>query len=155
MTPIHRRAVPALLAALLSGPVLSASPAAAAQDPGAPGRPTGTVTLQAKAAAVGVGYTWGDGVLTFNGRRYPFEVKGITVADVGFSRLSGRGRVYNLKRVEDFTGTYAASTGEATVGRGLAGQILVNAAGVQLRIDNVTRGARLAGSADGIQLTLK
>ena len=117
----------------------------------------GTVALQAKAAALGVGFTWGDGTLTFGGRRYPFEVKGITItiADVGFGRLSGRGRVYNLKRVEDFSGTYAASTGEATVGRGLAGQIQVNAAGVQLRIDNVTRGARLSGSADGIQLTLK
>ena len=151
MTPILRRALPALLASALAW----SGPAAAARDPGAPGRPSGTVTLQAKAAAVGVGFTWGDGTLTFQGRRYPFEVKGITVADVGFSRLSGRGRVYNLKRVEDFSGTYAASTGEATLGRGLAGQVLVNAAGVQLRIDNVTRGARLSGSADGIQLTLK
>lgn len=146
MTPILRRTIPVLLAS---------APAAAAQDPGAPGRPSGTVSLQAKAAAVGVGFTWGDGVLTFAGRRYPFEVKGITIADIGFSRLSGRGRVHNLKRVEDFSGTCAASTGEATLGRGLAGQVLVNAAGVQLRIDNVTRGARLSGSADGIQLTLK
>ena len=151
MTPILRRALPALAASALAW----ATPASAARDPGAPGRPSGTVTLQAKAAAVGVGFTWGDGILTFRGHRYPFEVKGITVADVGFSRLSGRGRVYNLKRVEDFSGTYAASTGEATLGRGLAGQILVNTAGVQLRIDNVTRGARLSGSADGIQLTLK
>lgn len=151
MTPILRRTIPVLLASALAW----AAPAAAAQDPGAPGRPSGTVSLQAKAAAVGVGFTWGDGVLTFAGRRYPFEVKGITIADIGFSRLSGRGRVYNLKRVEDFSGTCAASTGEATLGRGLAGQVLVNAAGVQLRIDNVTRGARLSGSADGIQLTLK
>ena len=117
--------------------------------------PPAPLSLQAKAVAVGVGFTWGDGILTFNGHRYPFEVKGITVADVGFSRLTGRGRVYNLKKVDDFSGTYAASTGEATLGRGLAGQILINAAGVQLRIDNVTRGARLSGSADGIQLTLK
>ncbi len=151
MTPILRRTIPVLLASALAW----AAPAAAAQDPGAPGRPSGTVSLQAKAAAVGVGFTWGDGMLTFAGRRYPFEVKGITIADIGFSRLSGRGRVYNLKRVEDFSGTCAASTGEATLGRGLAGQVLVNAAGVQLRIDDVTRGARLSGSADGIQLTLK
>ncbi|MGI4946267.1 MAG: DUF1134 domain-containing protein [Janthinobacterium lividum] len=151
MNSVYRRAIPVLLASALAW----ATPAAAARDPGAPGRPSGTVSLQAKAAAVGVGFTWGDGILTFNGHRYPFEVKGITVADVGFSRLSGRGRVYNLKKVEDFSGTYAASTGEATLGRGLAGQVLVNSAGVQLRIDNVTRGARLSGSADGIQLTLK
>ncbi len=151
VTPVFRRALPILLASAMAW----ATPAAAARDPGAPGRPSGTVSLQAKAVAVGVGFTWGDGILTFNGHRYPFEVKGITVADVGFSRLTGRGRVYNLKKVDDFSGTYAASTGEATLGRGLAGQVLINAAGVQLRIDNVTRGARLSGSADGIQLTLK
>lgn len=151
MTPVFRRVIPVLLASALAW----ATPATAARDPGAPGRPSGTVSLQAKAAAVGVGFTWGDGILTFNGHRYPFEVKGITVADVGFSRLSGRGRVYNLKKIGDFSGTYAASTGEATVGRGLAGQVLINSAGVQLRIDSVTRGARLSGSADGIQLTLK
>ncbi len=151
MTSVFRRAIPVLLASALAW----ATPAAAAQDPGAPGRPSGTISLQAKAAAVGVGFTWGDGILTFHGHRYPFEVKGITIVDVGFSRLSGRGRVYNLKKVEDFSGIYAASTGEATLGRGLAGQVLVNSAGVQLRIDNVTRGARLSGSADGIQLTLK
>ncbi len=151
MTPIRRRTIPVLLASALAW----AAPAAATQDPGAPGRPSGTVSLQAKAAAVGVGFTWGDGVLTFAGRRYPFEVKGTTIADIGFSRLSGRGRVCNLKRVENFSGTCAASTGEATLGRGLAGQVLVNAAGVQLRMGDVTRGARLSGSADGIQLTLK
>ena len=48
-----------------------------------------------------------------------------------------------------------AATGEATAGNGLSGQILQNANGVQIRIDNVTRGARLQGSADGIKLTLK
>ncbi len=39
--------------------------AAAQRDPVAPGPVVGRVTIQAKAAAVGVGYTWGDGVLSF------------------------------------------------------------------------------------------
>lgn len=148
MTASTRRIALTVLLAALATP-------AAARDPGVSGAPVVTVLLQARSAAVGVGFTWGDGTLNYRGHRYPFTVKGISVADVGFSRLTGRGRVYNLKRVEDFTGTYVASTGEATLGKGLAGQVLVNAAGVQLRIDNVTRGAELVGSADGIQLTLK
>lgn len=53
MTPIRHRTIPVLLASALAW----AAPAAAAQDPGAPGRPSGTVSLQAKAAAVGVGFT--------------------------------------------------------------------------------------------------
>ena len=74
---------------------------------------------------------------------------------MGLSRLSGRGRVHNLKKVEGLLDTYAALAGEAKVGRGLTGQVLVNCAGIRLQIDNVTRGARLSGFADGIRLTLK
>ena len=122
---------------------------------GARAGPTARSRCRARGAAVGVGYTWGDGILTYGGRKYPFTVNGVTVADVGFSRVTGRGRVYNLHRLQDFSGTYAARPGEATVGTGLGGQVLQNANGVQIRIDQVTRGARLQGSADGITLTLK
>jgi hypothetical protein len=145
-----------ILATLVLGAGLAASsPAAFAKDPAAPGRVDGFVTIRAHSADVGVGYTWGDGILTFHGRHYPFTVKGVDVAAVGYSTVVGRGRVYNLHRLSDFTGTYAASTGEATLVNGLGGQILVNGTGVQLRIDDITKGARLSGSADGIQLTLK
>ena len=150
--PVSRRL--ALASACVA--LLAAAPAfAQRRDPAAPGRVDGTITLSAKGAAVGVGYTWGDGILHFGGRNYPFTVNGVTVADVGFSRVSGRGRVYNLHRLQDFSGTYAGLTGQATVGTGLGGQLLQNANGVQIRIDQVTRGARLQGSADGITLTLK
>ncbi len=144
----------ALAAALAIG--ISHTPALAASgDPGRPGPASGTIDLSARGAALGVGYTWGDGVLRFAGHRYAFSVKGVTVADVGFSRVSGHGRVYNLKRAQDFSGTYVASTGEATLGNGIGGQILRNSNGVEIRVDQVTRGARLQGSADGIELTLK
>ncbi len=129
-------------------------PAFAKQDPGAPGPVVGRVTITARAAAVGVGYTWGNGELTYAGHHYRFSIKGVTVADVGFSRIVGHGRVYNLHRLEDFNGTYGAATGEATLGNGLGGQFLKNGQGVELRIDDVTKGARLSGSADGIQLEI-
>lgn len=135
--------------------ILPALPALAQRDPGRSDRPVGTVTISAQGAAAGVGYTWGDGILRYGGRQYRFTVNGITVADVGYSRINGRGRVYNLRRVQDFSGTYAAATGEATVGQGLGGQVLRNGNGVEIRVDQVTRGARLQGSADGITLTLK
>ena len=129
-------------------------PALAQRDPGAPGRVDGRVTLVAQGAALGVGYTWGKGTLAFNRHRYSFSVRGVTVADVGYSRIVGHGRVYNLHRLQDFSGTYGAATGEATLVNGLAGQVLKNGQGVEIRIDDVTRGARLSGSADGIQLEL-
>lgn len=156
MNSTRRLVVLAAVAALAAGPALA--PAASAQarhDPGASGPVAGTIVINAQGAAVGVGYTWGDGVLRFGGRSYHFSVDGVTVADVGYSRITGRGRVYNLKRLQDFSGTYAAATGEATAGTGIGGQVLRNGNGVEIRVDQVTRGARLQGSADGIKLTLK
>ncbi len=150
------RTTPRTLTAIIMGAGLALGTTHAfAADPAAPGRIDGTVSIRAQSAAAGVGYTWGDGLLRFHGHIYPFTVKGIDVAAVGYSTIVGHGRVYKLHHLADFSGTYAASTGEATVGQGLGGQVLVNSAGVQLRIDNVTKGARLSGSADGIQLTLK
>ncbi len=145
-------AVAALAAGAASAPPASAQ---ARRDPGASGPVAGTIAINAQGAAAGIGYTWGDGTLHFGGRTYHFSVDGVTVADVGYSRVSGRGRVYNLKRLQDFSGTYAAATGEATAGSGLGGQVLRNGNGVEIRVDQITRGVRLQGSADGIKLTLK
>jgi hypothetical protein len=143
--------------AVVAATMLATVPAMAQQrrDPGVSGPVSGTISLAAQGAALGVGYTWGDGLLRFGGRTYRFTVNGVTVADVGYSKVTGRGRVYNLKRLQDFSGTYVAATGEATLGNGIGGQVLRNANGVQIRVDQVTRGARLQGSADGITLTLK
>lgn len=139
----------------LFGLALSAAPAAAATDPGAPGPVDGTIIIHAHAAAVGVGYTWGDGVLRFGRRSYHFTIKGVTVADVGYANITGRGRVYNLHHLHDFDGTYGAATGEATLVNGIGGEFLKNGNGVEIRVDEITKGARLTGSADGIELRLR
>ncbi len=144
-----------LISAPVFAPVFAQSAFAQNTDPGVSGPVNATITLDAKGAAVGVGYTWGDGVLQYAGKSYPFSVSGVTIADVGYSEVKGTGRVYNLKKLSDFSGVYAASTGEATVGDGIGGKVLVNGNGVQIRVDEVTKGARLQGSADGIKLTLK
>ena len=146
--------LPAVLALLGTLVVTTPAFAQSPRDPGAPGPVDGTVTLTAKAAGVGVGYTWGDGALRFHGHIYHFTVKGVSVADVGFSNIQGTGRVYNLHRLKDFSGTYAAATGEATLVNGIGGMFLRNGNAVQLRMNTTDKGARLAGSADGITLTL-
>lgn len=116
---------------------------------------SGTVVMTAKAAAIGVGYTWGDGTLNYKGHAYHFAVKGLTIADVGYASVVSRGHVYGLKNLHDFDGTYAAVTGEATLVKGVGAQILRNGNGVEIHVDETTKGARLAASADGIELTLK
>ena len=114
----------------------------------------GTISLSATSAAVGVGYTWGSGVLHWNGHAYPFSVKGLNVAAVGYSKVTARGVVHHLTHLHDFDGTYGSSTGEATAGRGVVGQALANTNGVEILINGTSKGAKLSGSVDGIQLTL-
>ncbi len=142
------------MATLAAGLALISAPALAARDPGAAGPVSGHVTITAKAADVGIGFTWGNGVLRYKGHDYHFTVKGVDVAAVGFSTVVGHGRVYGLKHLHDFDGTYGAADGEATLGNGVGGRYLKNGNGVELRIDDVTKGARLSGAGQGIELHL-
>jgi hypothetical protein len=65
-----------------------------------------------KSGAIGVGVSWGDGVLEYRGKKYPFTVEGLSVLDLGVSKVSAQGTVTNLKNLEDFNGNYAlAATG--------------------------------------------
>ena len=143
----------ALLAAGSLAPLAATtSPAMAAAHHGAP---TGTVTIDAKSANAGVGFSWGDGTLTYKGITHPFSVKGVDVVAIGYSEVLGHGKVFHLKDLADFDGTYVAGTGEATLGTGVSGQWLTNEKGVEIHIDSVTKGAQLKAAAGGIRLELK
>lgn len=104
------------------------------------------VTFKTRSADLGVGYTWGRGVLTYGGHEYPFEVSGASAAAVGFSSGNSVGKVYNLQRLEDFPGTYWSLSGETTVGKGVAGHLMENDSGVRIRLDEVRTGGRFAAS---------
>ena len=143
-----------LVAAAAAALCVATVPALAA-DPLPLGPIDGTVTISATSLAAGVEYTWGDGVLVWHGRQYPFTVTGISVVDVGYASIIGHGRVYNLHRVADFNGSYGSAEGNVTLVAGIGGQFLQNGSGVQIRIDQVSRGAKLTGAADGVTLTLR
>src|SRR5690349_17054940 len=93
----------ACAAVLAAGPSLAAPHRRPAPQLGPA---SGAISISARGAAAGIGYTWGDGVLRYGGHKYPFSVSGLSVLDVGFSRVHGRGRVFNLHRLQDFSGTY-------------------------------------------------
>ena len=50
-------------------------------------KPSGTLKLSEGSVAVGIGFSSGSGVLTSEGKAYPFSVQGLSVADVVISRL--------------------------------------------------------------------
>jgi hypothetical protein len=72
-------------------------------------QPDATLTWDTASIPDGVGYGWGTGVLTFQGKEYPFRIEEISVGDTGISRAEATGNVYNLTKIEDFSGNYAAA----------------------------------------------
>ena len=66
------------------------------------GSTEGTITFTGGAVAIGIGFQWGGGTLTYQGRQYPFSLNGLSVVDVGVTRITGSGSVRNLRNVADY-----------------------------------------------------
>jgi hypothetical protein len=118
-------------------------------------KPSGTVTIESKSVALGVGVSWGDGKLRYKGKTHTFSVKGLSVLDLGVSKVSARGKVYHLNKVEDFSGTYAAAQAGAAVGGGMAVVALKNENGVVMELSSTQTGVRLTAAGEGIEIKIK
>jgi hypothetical protein len=116
--------------------------------------PDGTVELSEGMVAAGIGFSWGKGTLTYKGQKYPVKVEGLSVGEVGITRATASGKVYDLKKVEDFSGNYTAGGVGATAGGGAGATIMKNQNGVVIELVSTTQGASLKLAASGIRLTL-
>ena len=149
MKNIRRMTGPVLLAAtLLVGSLALAADAK---------KPSGTVEIDETQFAFIVGGSVGGGTLTFQGKEYPFKIGGLTAgANVGISKMSAAGEVYELKEISKFPGTYTQLDASITLGGGVGGLQLKNENGVIMRLESRTQGLQLnVGSASGISVTMK
>ena len=129
--------------------LFSATSSAPAQDDA-----SGRVTLESTPIAVGV--RWGDGVLEYRGQKYPFRIKGLSVMDVGVSKVTARGVVQNLNMVEDFGRSYVlAGTGASAVGGGEGMAALKNQNGVEMALTATGQGIWLSLPHGGVDVKLK
>lgn len=127
------------------------SSAAVAED----AKPVGTVSIETKAVAVGIGFSWGEGVLKFQGKEYPFKIKGLSVVDLGISSISAEGDVYHLKKSADFSGTFSAAEAGIAVGGGSGAQVMQNQNGVVLKLTSKKAGIQLKLAAEGLKVEMK
>src|SRR3989304_5899293 len=88
--------------------------------------PDATLKLSEGQGAGGIGWSWGKGVLALKGKDYPFKVGGLSVGDVGITKAEAEGKVYNLKKLEDFNGTYVSAAAAAPVGAGAGAPAMKN-----------------------------
>ena len=121
----------------------------------AQGATTGKVTVESKSVAIGVGVSWGDGVLTYKGKKYSFTVEGLSVVDLGVSKVSAKGDVKNLKKVEDFAGTYTAAVAGGAAGGGAGVAALKNQNGVEMDLIATGQGVKLSLAGAGVTIKLK
>ena len=117
--------------------------------------PDAKLTLTATQVAAGVGFAWGAGKLTFDGKDYAVDVDGITVGAVGIASATAEGDVFHLKKVEDFAGNYTGAAAGTTVGGGRAGIVMRNQNGVEVRLTATTKGVSLTIGSTGVTLSLK
>jgi hypothetical protein len=125
-----------------------AAPAWAADDT------TGKVSIEAMTVGVGLGVTWGTGVLEYRGQEYPFTVTGFSVGDLGAAKVVAKGEVYNLQSAEDFAGVFMAAVAGATLGGGAGAAAMKNQRQVDMVWTAAKQGVSLSLAQAGLNVKL-
>ncbi|HEY1267238.1 MAG TPA: hypothetical protein VGH16_08280 [Candidatus Binatia bacterium] len=120
--------------------------------------PAAMIRVSAKSVALGVGYSWGDGTLQYQGKEYPFSVTGLSLVNIGMSGFTGVGKVYDLKRASDFSGNYAGTGATFAVAGGASDITIRNASGVVIVLSGdqtKQSGTQFSLAAGGVNIKLK
>ena len=100
-----------------------------------------------------MGASWGQSVLTFQGKTYLYQVRGLKVLSVGYRELSLNGDVYNLKNVNDLAGTFQkADPAGLTFIVGQKGLVIRNDRGVTINIKGQQTGLNLDLVQEGLTI---
>jgi len=119
-------------------------------------QPVGKVSIEEEQIGLIVGGSIGSGALTFEGKEYPFKLKGLSAGmNVGVSKMSAAGEVYDMTQVSQFPGTYTKLDASVALGGGMGGLRLKNENGVIMTLHSRTQGLDLnLGTISGITVTM-
>ena len=120
-------------------------------------QPVGKVSIEEEQFGLILGGTRGGGSLTFEGKEYPFKLTGLSAGlNVGVSKMSATGEVYDLDKVSQFPGTYTKLDASVALGGGMGGLRLKNENGVIMTLHSRTKGLDLnLGTVSGITVTME
>jgi hypothetical protein len=120
-------------------------------------QPAGTVSIEEKQFGLIIGGSKGSGSLTFEGKEYPFKLTGLSAGlNIGLSKMSASGEVYDLKKVSEFPGTYTKLDASVALGGGMGGLRLKNENGVIMTLHSRTKGLDLnLGTVTGVTVTME
>lgn len=116
----------------------------------------GTISIKIVKAGFVVGGSVGEGTLTFQGRKYPLSVGGLSYGfTFGASETRLRGKVKNIRRASDIEGVYAQGGAGAALIEGAQAVILTNQKGAILELAGEQKGVIVSLDLSGLALTLK
>jgi hypothetical protein len=149
MNNVKKIAILSLVVAVMTGFTQAAS-----QHSG----PDATLRLSGGSFALGIGFRWGSGTLTYKGKDYPVKVNGLSIGKVGMTGVSAIGEVFNLKHLQDFNGHYnvgAEGTRGVTIAKGKAGTLMSNQAGVIVRLAATQTGLDVNATGGGVDMQIQ
>ena len=154
MEEIHMNNVKKIAILLLVVAVMTGFTQAASQHSG----PDATLRLSGGSFALGIGFRWGSGTLSYKGKDYPVKVTGLSIGKVGMTGVSAVGEVFNLKHLQDFNGHYnvgAQGTRGVTIAKGKAGTLMTNQAGVIVRLAATQTGLDVNATGGGVDMQIQ
>ncbi len=154
MKEIHMNNVKEIAILSLVVAVMTGFTQAAAKHSG----PDATLRLSGGSFALGIGFRWGSGTLTYKGKDYPVKVTGLSIGKVGMTGVSAYGEVFNLKHLQDFNGHYnvgAQGTRGVTIAKGKAGTLMTNQAGVIVRLSATQTGVDVNATGGGVDMQIQ
>jgi hypothetical protein len=115
--------------------------------------PSGTISIRLNSASAVMGASWGQAVLTFQGKTHLYRVRGLKVLSVGIRTLALNGDVYNLKQLNDLSGTYQkADPAGITFIVGEKGLVIRNDKGVTINIKGQQKGLNVDLVQEGLTI---
>ncbi|MGH7845313.1 MAG: hypothetical protein ACREQW_09100 [Candidatus Binatia bacterium] len=120
--------------------------------------PDGTVKITTRSVSTDVGLSWGEGVLTYKGRDYPFtfNAKGLfRDVDPNITAAELSGQVFNLKNPQFFNGTYHKIEADAQDTGGGSRATIKNLNGVVIHLASSVEGRKFVLNRDGMKIELK
>ncbi len=116
--------------------------------------PSATVRIQEWSAAYYAQAETGKGTLYYNGQRHHFTISGGGVGGSGAQKVSATGKVFNLNRLSDFSGTYHGISRGLTLIEGKMHAKLTNQNGVTMYLVGQTEGLASSLGAQAFEVNL-
>ena len=131
--------------------LLIAGCASMTQAPSTP--PSATVSIREWSAAYYGSAAAGKGTLYYHGRHH-FTISGLGAGGMGAQKISATGKVYNLNRLSDFSGTYHGISRGLTLIEGKMHAKLTNGSGVVMYLAAETEGLASSMGAQAFEVSL-